>query len=82
MCACASRLALRLRVARGHPGAKTPVGRIYINLTLPAVRLGGLAIIYMDQRPFWPPGGPALRANVKLAGLHMRTHGAPFVKLS
>ena len=20
------------------------------------------------DRPFWPPGGPALRANVKLAG--------------
>ena len=46
-CACASRLALRLRVARGHLGARRYAGRpytyIHINLTLPAVTLGGLA---------------------------------------
>ena len=65
-----------------HPyiGVATATPDIYIpiNSTLPAVRLGGLAtarpIIYMFVRTsFWPPGGPALRANVKLAGLHMRT---------
>ena len=27
----------------------------------------------MDRPVFWPPDGPALRANVSLAGLHMRT---------
>ena len=32
--------------------------------------------LFITDRPFWPPGGPALRANVCIAGLHMRTHGA------